>query len=71
MNKLIKDYSGYKTLSFMGAYSGYNHIKMDLVDVPKMIFMSNKCNYYYNVMPFRLKNASATYQTLMNILVYN
>lgn len=55
----------------MGAYSGYNHIKMDLIDVPKTIFMSNKCNYYYNVMPFRLKNASVTYHTLMNILFYN
>lgn len=28
--------------------------------------MSNYGNYYYNAMPFSLKNASATYQRIMD-----
>lgn len=48
----------------MDAYSGYNQIKMDLVDAPKKAFMSNHDNYYYNVMPSRLNNIGVTYQWL-------
>ncbi|GAU16655.1 hypothetical protein TSUD_326050 [Trifolium subterraneum] len=54
----------YKTLSFMDAYSGYNQIKMHPMDAQHTTFMSNTCNYFYNVMPFDLKNAGATYQRL-------
>ncbi|MCI52160.1 retrovirus-related pol polyprotein from transposon, partial [Trifolium medium] len=52
--------------SFMDAYSGYNQIKINPADAPHTSFMSNTCNYFYNVMPFRLKNAGATYQRLMD-----
>lgn len=38
-------------MSLMEAYSNYNHIKMDLMDMPKTTFMSNHGNYYYNVLP--------------------
>ncbi|GAU30548.1 hypothetical protein TSUD_65580 [Trifolium subterraneum] len=63
---LIDGASGYKTLSFMDAYSGYNQIKMNTLDAPHTAFMSNTCNYHYTVMPFGLKNAGATYQRLMD-----
>jgi hypothetical protein len=53
-------------LSFMDAYSGYNQIKMNPTDAPHTAFMTNTCNYFYNVMPFGLKNAGATYQRLMD-----
>ncbi|MCI80834.1 gag-pol polyprotein, partial [Trifolium medium] len=39
---------------------------MNHVDAPHTAFMSNTCNYFYNVMPFGLKNAGATYQRLMD-----
>ncbi|MCI76437.1 retrovirus-related pol polyprotein, partial [Trifolium medium] len=50
----------------MDAYSGYNQIKMNPLDAPHTSFMTNICNYFYNVMPFGLKNARATYQRLMD-----
>jgi hypothetical protein len=62
IDRLIDGASGYKMLSFMDAYSGYNHIKMNPTDAPHTAFITNTCNYFYNVMPFGLKNAGATYQ---------
>ncbi|PNX88251.1 gag-pol polyprotein [Trifolium pratense] len=66
IDRLIDGASGCKMLSFMDAYSGYNQIKMNPADAPHTAFMSNTCNYFYNVMPFGLKNAGATYQRLMD-----
>ncbi|XP_045797595.1 uncharacterized protein LOC123891742 [Trifolium pratense] len=66
IDRLIDGASGCKMLSFMDAYSGYNQIKMNPIDACHTAFMSNTCNYFYNVMPFRLKNAGATYQRLMD-----
>lgn len=63
---LIDWYSGYRVPSFMDSYSRYNQINMDPLDAPKTTFTLNDGNYYYNVMPFGLKNASATYQRLIN-----
>lgn len=44
-------------LSFLDAYLGYNQIHMNLID---------RGLYCYEVMPFGLKNAEATYQRLVN-----
>jgi hypothetical protein len=66
IDRLIDGASEYKMLSFMDAYSGYNQIKMNPTDAPHTTFMTNTCNYFYNVMPFGLKNAGATYQRLMD-----
>lgn len=38
------------------------------MDVPKTIFMSNHGNYYYNGMPFNLKNVGDTYQHVMDVV---
>lgn len=66
---LIDGFSGYHTLGFMDAYSGYNQIYMDPLDAPKTSLISNHENYhYYNVMSFSLKNVGATYQLLMNVV---
>jgi hypothetical protein len=71
IDRLIDDASGYRMLSFMDAYSGYNQIKMNALDAPHTAFMTSTCNYFYKVMPFGLKNAGATYQRLMDRVFAN
>ncbi|GAU20984.1 hypothetical protein TSUD_201330 [Trifolium subterraneum] len=71
IDKLVDNSSGFKLLSFMDAYSGYNQIKMAEIDKKKTAFMTETGNYYYNVMPFGLKNAGATYQRMMNRVFHN
>ena len=56
----------HKLLTFMDAFSGYNQIKMAKEDQEKTAFISSQGLYCYKVMPFRLKNAGATYQRLVN-----
>ena len=70
IDKLVDNSSGYKLLSFIDAYSGYNKIPMVKNDEEKIAFMTESGNYYYRVMPFGLRNAGATYQRMMN-KVYN
>jgi hypothetical protein len=70
IDKLVDNSSCYKLLSFMDAYSGYDQIPMTEEDKKKTAFMTESGNYYYNVMPFGLRNAGATYQCMMN-KVYN
>ena len=50
----------------MDALSGYNQIRMDPNDQEKTSFLTRQGTYCYQVMPFRLKNAGATYQRLVN-----
>jgi hypothetical protein len=69
-DKLVDNSSDYKRLSFMDAYYGYNQIPMTEEDKKKTAFMTKSGNYYYNVMPFGLRNVGATYQRMMN-KVYN
>ena len=55
----------------MDAYFGYNQIAMHPDDQEKTTFIINKANYCYNIMPFGLKNAGATYQRMMNKIFEN
>ncbi|XP_020966315.1 uncharacterized protein LOC110266289 [Arachis ipaensis] len=66
IDKLVDNASGYKALSFMDAYSGYNQILMHPEDQSKTAFITEHGNFCYKVMPFGLKNAGATYQRLMD-----
>ena len=66
IDSLVDNASGYATLSFMDAYSGYNQILMHPSDQNKTAFITDFGNYCYKVMPFGLKNAGATYQRLMD-----
>jgi hypothetical protein len=68
IDRLIDGASGYKVLSFMNVYSEYIQIKIDPLEAQKTAFMSNNKNYHYEVMPFALKNAGATFQRSMNTI---
>ncbi|CAL8162198.1 unnamed protein product [Prunus armeniaca] len=50
----------------MDAYSGYNQIRMYPADQESTSFITDRGTYCYQVMPFSLKNAGATYQQLVN-----
>ena len=52
-------------LLFLDAFSGYHQIPMHPPDVEKTTFITPYGLYCYNVMPFGLKNARATYQRLV------
>lgn len=58
IDRLIDGASGYRTLSLIDAYSGYNQFGMEFL----VAFMTNTYNYHYKVMSFELKNTGATYQ---------
>ena len=47
--------------SFMDGFSSYNQIKMVVEEKVKTTFTTHWGTYAYDVMPFGLKNASATY----------
>ncbi|XP_072071786.1 uncharacterized protein [Arachis hypogaea] len=71
IDNLVDNSCGYGLLSFMDAYSGYNQILMHPSDQEKTAFITEYGNHCYNVMPFGLKNAGATYQRLMNKVFEN
>lgn len=66
IERLVEATVGHQLLSFMDAFSGYNQILMRPDDQEKMAFITDRGTYCYKVMPFGLKNASATYQRLVN-----
>jgi hypothetical protein len=59
----------YGAMSFMDGSSEYNQIKMNEHDAMDTSFHTPKGNFYYTVMPFGLKNAGATYQHAMTIIL--
>ena len=56
---------GHPKMSFLDAFQGYHQIALAVEDQEKTVFISPNANYHYTVMPFRLKNAGATYQRMM------
>ena len=63
-NVMIDNTCGFKRISFMDGFSGYNQIKMYPEDT---LFRTPLGIYCYTVMPFGLKNAGATYQRAMSM----
>ena len=55
----------------MDGFSGYNQIMMAPKDMEKTSFITKWGTYCYRVMPFRLKNAGATYQRATTTLFHD
>ena len=66
---LIDATMGYEIFSFMDGFSGYNQIKMAPEDQELTAFRTPKGIYCYKVMPFGLKNAGATYQRAITVVL--
>ena len=66
IDQLVDSTASHKLLSFMDAFSEYNQIRTDEVDQEKTSFVTSQGLFCYEVMPFGLKNAGATYQRLVN-----
>ena len=71
IDRLVDKAAGNKVLSFLDAFFRYNQIPMYEQDVAKTTFITETSNYCYQMMPFGLKNAGATYQRLMDRIFKN
>ena len=65
IDQIVDASAGHGMLSFLDAFSGYHQIPMHPLDAEKTSFITPYGLYNYNVMPFGLKNAGATYQRLV------
>ena len=66
IDQIVDVAAGHRILSFLDAFSRYYQIPMHLPDAEKTTFITPNGLYCYDVMPFGLKNAGATYQRLVN-----
>ena len=63
---MVNATSSHELLSFMDTFSGYNQILMHPDDQENIAFIPKRGIFCNKVMPFGLKNGSATYQWLVN-----
>ncbi|XP_042472151.1 uncharacterized protein LOC122054784 [Zingiber officinale] len=57
---------GCELICMLDTYQEYHQVSLTREDQEKVNFITVDGTYYYNVMPFGLKNVDATYQRLMN-----
>ncbi|RDX83396.1 hypothetical protein CR513_35666, partial [Mucuna pruriens] len=68
---LVDNATQHSCYSFVDGFSGYNQIQMTPKDKEKTTFITTWRTFYYKVMPFKLKNARATYQRAMVTLFHD
>ena len=61
----------HEMLSLMNGFAGYNQIKIAEEDQHKMAFTTPWETFYYQVMPFGLKNTGTTYQCTMTTIFHD
>jgi hypothetical protein len=66
-NAILDGVAGYEYYSFLDGFSGYNQIMIALGCRAYMTFTTDWGTFAYNVMPFGLCNAPATFQRVMTI----
>jgi len=65
IDQVVDSTSGYKTLCFLDAYSGYHQIVMKESHQLATSFITPFGSFCYVTMPFGLKNTGAMYQRCM------
>ena len=65
IDQLVDATVGHHQISFLDTFQRYYQIPLALDDHEKIAFVTPIGNYYYKVMPFRLKNTGSTYQRMM------
>ena len=68
INRIVDATTSNQLLSFLDAYSSYNKILMYPSNLANTTFITLTGMYCYNVMPFGLKKAGATYQRMMSCI---
>ncbi|GJV97440.1 reverse transcriptase domain-containing protein [Tanacetum coccineum] len=64
IDRKIESVVGFQYKCFLDAYKGYHQVQMAQDDEEKTTFYTDQGTYYYTKIPFGLKNAGATYQSL-------
>lgn len=65
IERLVDSISGHVVVSFLDVFSRYHQILIEPKDFEKTTFIIDEVVFCYEVMPFGLKNAGATYQRLV------
>ena len=68
IDRLVDTTAGHELLSFIDDFSRYNQILMHPNNQEITAFIIERGIYCYKMMPFRLNNADATYQRLVNAM---
>src|SRR6266498_3149815 len=66
INEMLSSFWGSKWFTVIDLASAYWQIQLRKKDRPKTAFLTRNRQYQFKVMPFRLNNALATFQRLMN-----
>ncbi len=61
---------GSQYFSTLDLYSGYWQVKMDSRDIEKTAFVTRQRLFRFTVMPFGLYSASATFERLMELVLF-